>query len=698
MFTRAFVLVALCGVCAAKVDSGSNANPIRRVVDLLQAMSGKVIAEGKKEEELYEKFSCYCKTGSQDLSMAISAAEDKIPQVTASLEAAEASKTQADADIAQAKADRAEGKQSLATATALRSKEAANFAKLSSDMSTNLSALKAATAAIEKGMAGAFLQSAQASTLRKLSIDVDMGAADRDMLTAFLSQGEGYAPKSGQIVGILKEMSDTMSKELSDSTATEEAAIKDYEALAAAKTKEIEALSASIEANLEKSGKLALDIVAMKEDIDDTSNTLLEDKAFLGGLEKGCATKQAEWEERSKIRTDELLAIAETIKILNSDDSLELFKKTLPSPTLLQTSTRLRDTKKAALEALGAARASKDPRVAMIALSLQGGAPSFDKVIKMIDEMITLLGNEQTTDDVKKAYCEKEIDTAEDEKKTLEINIADLGKAIATAEETLATLAEEIAALLKGIKDLDASVKEATETRQEENALYKKTMQEDTAAKDILKMAKNRLAKFYAPKMYQPPAKVERSTMGRISEEMTLAQETPALIEVHSHVARKADPGPPPDTWNAYATKSEEHGGVLAMVDLLIADLDKEMTAMTTDEKESQKEYEEMMQLSADKRAADSKSMEQKTAEKAATEADLLNLQQESKSKGKELYMKEVQLKDLHMECDWLVANFEVRKEARAGEAESLKAAKAVLSGADYSLAQMATVRSLRGA
>merc|ERR1719178_83035 len=123
----------------------------------------------------------------------------------------------------------------------------------------------------------------------------------------------------------------------------------------------------------------------------------------------------------------------------------------------------------------------------------------------------------------------------------LEINIADLEKAIATAEESISTLTEEIAALLKGIKGLDASVKEATETRQEENALYKKTMQEDTAAKDVLKMAKNRLAKFYAPKMYQPPAKVERSTMGRIDEEMSLVQ--------------RADPGPPPSTWGAYQKK-----------------------------------------------------------------------------------------------------------------------------------------------
>merc|ERR1719335_1132925 len=139
--------------------------------------------------------------------------------------------------------------------------------------------------------------------------------------------------------------------------------------------------------------------------------------------------------------------------------------------------------------------------------------------------------------------------------------------------------------------------------------------------------------------MYKPPAKEERSSMGRISEEMSLAQDAPTLVEVHSHVSRKADPGPPPETWDAYQTKSEEHGGVVGMLDLLIADLDKEMTTITTDEKESQKEYVEMMALSADKRATDSKAMEQDTAEKAATEADLLNMKQEHKGKGKELYL-----------------------------------------------------------
>merc|ERR1719213_292072 len=252
----------------------------------------------------------------------------------------------------------------------------------------------------------------------------------------------------------------------------------------------------------------------------------------------------------------------------------------------------------------------------------------------MIDEMVALLGGEQKDDDDKKAYCEKSLDESEDEKKVLENTIGDLEKSIATTEESISTLAEEIAALLKGIADLDSQVKEATKTREEENAFYKKTMQEDTAAKDILKMAKNRLAKFYAPKMYVPPAKVERSTMGRISEEMSFQQ--------------RADPGPPPATWSAYATKSEEHGGVVAMMDLLIGDLDKEMTSMTTQEKDDQAEYEAFMAEAGDKRAADSKSAEQKEGEKAELEAALVKLQQDHKDTTKELEAALVKLQQDH--------------------------------------------------
>merc|ERR1719262_2203997 len=97
----------------------------------------------------------------------------------------------------------------------------------------------------------------------------------------------------------------------------------------AAKTKEIEACTAAIEEKLTRLGDAGVEIVNMKEDLDDTQKSLAEDKKFLADLEKNCETRKKEYEVVVKTRAEELLAIADTIRILNDDDSLELFKKTL---------------------------------------------------------------------------------------------------------------------------------------------------------------------------------------------------------------------------------------------------------------------------------------------------------------------------------------------------------------------------------
>merc|ERR1719428_2445603 len=125
-------------------------------------------------------------------------------------------------------------------------------------------------------------------------------------------------------------MRDTMSKDLAELTADEEAAIKVYEELMAAKEKEVNALTKSIEDKMVRLGDLQVQIVEMKEDLDDTGKALLDDKKFLADLSKNCALKTKEHDENMKMRSEELLALADTIKILNDDDALELFKKTLP--------------------------------------------------------------------------------------------------------------------------------------------------------------------------------------------------------------------------------------------------------------------------------------------------------------------------------------------------------------------------------
>merc|ERR1719498_1368600 len=117
--------------------------------------------------------------------------------------------------------------------------------------------------------------------------------------------------------------------------------------------------------------------------------------------------------------------------------------------------------------------------------------------------MTALLGKEQQDDDDKKEYCENLIDKTEDDLKSLELTVSDLGKAIADYKERIATLAEEIEALEDGIKALDKQVAEATEERKTEHKENVETVASDNAAKELIGLAKNRLNKFYNPKMYK---------------------------------------------------------------------------------------------------------------------------------------------------------------------------------------------------
>merc|ERR1719482_1266578 len=182
-------------------------------------------------------------------------------------------------------------------------------------------------------MGAAFMQTGSGAVLQRL-VQNSQNLADneRAQIVSFLSgtQVENYAPASGEITGILKTMHDEMSASLTDATNAENAAITAYDSLMASKTKEINALTKAIESKMSRTGELSVKIVQMKNDLGDTEEALIEDKAFLKDLDKNCDKKKAEWEEIVKTRNEELLALADTIKVLNDDEALELFKKALP--------------------------------------------------------------------------------------------------------------------------------------------------------------------------------------------------------------------------------------------------------------------------------------------------------------------------------------------------------------------------------
>merc|ERR1719321_1628308 len=277
--------------------------------------------------------------------------------------------------------------------------------------------------------------------------------------------------------------------------------------------------------------------------------------------------KQAEWATIVKTRNEELVALAETIKVLNDDDALELFKKTLPSASasfveLKVTSSSVRARALAAIR-----KAPRTVQLDFIAMAIQGKKIGFDKVIKMIDEMVSTLKQEQIDDDHKKEYCQTQLDQADDKKKSLEHSISDLETTISDENEAISATKDDIAALQKSIKALDKSVAEATEQRKEENEDFTELMAQDSAAKELLNFAMNRLNKFYNPKLYKPPPKRELTAEDRatLAAGGTLPPTpTPGgiagtgvtvLAAVSEHgVAR---PAPPPEAPGAYVKKGK---------------------------------------------------------------------------------------------------------------------------------------------
>merc|ERR1719335_125656 len=139
------------------VETGTGANPIRKIVTLMQNMQKEIEAEGAKEKELFDKFMCFCSANSGDLGKAEEDAKTKAEEMAAKLKSEEAEKSQIEQELVDHKKDRETAKSDLAEATTLREKEATEFSAMKADSETNIAATASAIPAIEKGMSGAAL-------------------------------------------------------------------------------------------------------------------------------------------------------------------------------------------------------------------------------------------------------------------------------------------------------------------------------------------------------------------------------------------------------------------------------------------------------------------------------------------------------------------------------------------------------------
>jgi hypothetical protein len=655
--------------------------PVTKVINLLKDMKAQLEKEAEEDEEIYEKLACWCETNDKEKTKAIADAEAHIQDLTATIEELSATSARLNTEIKNLEKEVAENQEALDQAKAMRAKELAEFNAEEKDVLLSIQALKNAIIVLSKhhpGASAALLQlttsqsqdvaTMLAGVLQRNSAMLDgvLTPSQKRVVNAFVQSPEdyfdaeptfkqSYAPASGQIFGILKQMKETFENNLSASQKEELAAQKAYEELKKAKEEEIAAGQDAIDTKTQELATTDEKLALSKQDMEDTKAGLSEDEAFLLMLKEKCQDADQEYEERQKTRAMEIEAVSKALSFLTSDEARDLFSKTF-NPALIQKkslSSKRQDQASKMLAVI--AKKNNNPRLMQLAMSVKLNA--FTKVKKAIDDMIAQLLKEKQDEIKLKDFCresfyQNEMNT---ERKTREKE--DLKKLISDLEMTIDELTKSIETLKAEIAEMEVQMKRAGEDREKANKEFQLTVADQRATVKLLTQALEVLKGFYDKK-----AKM-------------------ALLQA----AKKAGAAPPPPPGFKEYKKNAAAGGVMGMIQSIIDDAKALEAEATRAEEESQKAYEDFVTETQASIEEKSKDIVNKSEEKAKAEEDKTQAETDKENVMLELDQLSNEAADLHKTCDFVMKNFDIRQSARDEEIEGLKKAKAILSGAKFS-------------
>merc|ERR1719174_1619955 len=632
--------------------------------------------EAEEDEEIYDQLACWCETNDKEKTKSIADAEAKINDLTIKIEELTASSARLNTEIKNLEKEVAENQEALDQATALRQKELAEFNAEEKDALQAISALKSAVTVLSKHNAGAFMQMPAthlqgiASTLQyQMQKHASLFAgvlthSERRAIASFVQSPEdyfdaeptfkqSYAPQSGAIFGILKQMKETFETNLSSSQKEEMSSQKAYEDLKAAKEAEIAAGQAQIDSKTQELADADEKNAQAKEDVADTKKSLSADEQFLMMLKEKCSMTDSEWEERQKTRQLEMEACSKALAVLSSDDAHDLFTKTF-NPSLLQAESTMHSERRAQASKLlsAVARKTQNPRLATLAVRVRVDA--FTRVKKAIDDMVAQLLKEKEDELKHKDFCVEEFNTNELQTEKKEREKSDLTAKIEDLEATIKALTEAIDQLKAEIAEMQVQMKRAGEDREKENKEFQMTVADQRATQKLLTAALNILKGFYAKK-----AKA-------------------ALVQVQE----PAGPPPPPG-FEAYK-KNAAAGGAMGMIQQIINDAKAMEAEVIRSEEDAQKAYEDFVKDTNNSIEEKSKDITNKSESRAKAESDLVEAKEDKEAVMLELEQLSNYKAELHSSCDFVMKNFEIRQTARDEEIEALKQAKAILSGAKF--------------
>jgi hypothetical protein len=678
----AFTVVPSCALFFEAAPAAAPAPkkyPVSKVVELLKEMQADIEKDAEADEAMYEKLACWCETNNKGKTEAIASGEAAQTNLGETIEKNAALSASLKVEIAALKKELAADQKALATAIALREKQKEEFLAEEREMIESIRQLKAAITVLAKQQGTAFLSNQAIMTAlstakaemekHALLLEDSITASQKKIILAFNQEAaptfnQPYAPQSGQIFGILNQMLETFTEDLSTSQKTEMADQATFKDLKEAKEKEIAVGEAAITEKEQQLAHADETLAQAKEDLEDVSNSLSADKKFLMELKVKCKMTDKEWEERQKLRQKELEACSKAIEILSSDEAREQFDRTFNGNSSAAASFLQVDGEKNAKREKAAKALSRitrqTPKLAALATAVR--LDPFPKVKKAIDDMVSALLKEKEEEIKEKDYCISKMDentlTTEDKahhKKRLQAKIAGLEQTIKELTASLDTVDKEIA-------DLEAGREKAKLDRAAERAEFEAEISEQQKTQAMLAEALHVLKEVY-------------------NDGSVLLQHgnaAPAPAAMGGYEAYKATAAP--KDFDAY----EHNAGstpIIMMLENIIADTKELEAAAHHDEGVARDEYTKFVQTTNEGLEAKEDQKTDLTAQKAQAEQDKTNAGTELDGTMTELEALAEGKADLHKSCDFALANFEVKQKARDEEIDALRQAKAYLSG-----------------
>jgi hypothetical protein len=682
------LLAFMLGLAAAE-----ELNPITRVAQLLEGLAKKIDSDEDAEQELYDSYKCWCKTVVTDKLASIDNNKQKIAELQQYIDDLDSGRIELTSERTDLEKEIKDLQASIKEEEDMRAKEYDDYVAAKDEMTKAIAALEKAVDTMAKGTEGSFLHMTRGlkkamkvgkgflakkdiAALFQAAQPEDVPDADWEKLNREATFKQKYTKRSGEIQEILAEMLQTFKDNLAEAEAAETKAADDSKTLLKGKNDALDDKQNALRDQAGENGARGESKADSEEQVRDMSDQNTRDEGYIADTQASCATKADEWGERKRLRKEEKASIAQAIATLRSDDARDLFKKSFDSHGALfvQTSALVRKVEhqhptlmNGLAQMKRAAVKSGDMRLLLLAQSHAGkmGGDPFGPVIKDIDGFLADLKKEEEADMAEKAMCEKERSERTQKVQIFSKQIDMSTTVIGRLTEHIAENQKQVDSINVEIKENEDAKKEATEIRNNEKAEHASSEADDTAAGKVVENAIEVLKSFYK------------------NNELS----GPGFIQVRAK--KDEEPGeaptPPPSTWgDTYKGASGESGGIVALMEGIKADIDKDIRAADKEESDAQAAYDKLCS-DIDRTIAQLKSTRSDLEAMIASDQGSISQQKESRSTDQASLQSHLDfLKEIATACDFMAANFESRMANRAEEVDGLNQAKATFSGAKF--------------